>query len=474
VAGYVPLTAAPSKPSFTRVYSTGPETVKAKWAAPNANGAEITSYVVTSYDTTASAAGPGCTSVLTECDMTGFVSGHKYTFSLTATNSGGTSAAGTITVTAGLTFNPDPANGMFFLPVQATFDENLNNFAGNGSATTSLVMGFESSAAMDKTVITNSNGSAVVTWSTPTLANGRAIVGYVVTVKSTTSLQYCVTTTLSCTVKNLNGSSGYTFSVTPFSGGLLPVMVRGMGLQSWTVVSLPSLAPERRNLRGSISTTAPKELRATPGFGSVTLSWLTPGNFKAPQLYLVQDSTNAFSCLTSGTACTVGGLTNGTEYSFTVRAVQIDAAALQDGSVVYQTGAASTSVSATPLNTIPKDSFKINAAYSVSALAFAMSSITDPYKFVGNIVVDTQAMRVLVDWTNGGSWTVTASSTPSAPTAVTITRSEPGESTMARISWIKSASTGGIAITRYTAKLESVGQTVPIVKTCGRGHQPCR
>jgi titin len=466
VAGYVPLTAAPSKPSFTKVYSTGPETVKAKWAAPNANGAEITSYVVTSYDTTASAGGPGCTSVLTECDMTGFVSGHKYTFSLTATNSVGTSAAGTITVTAGLTFNPDPANGMFFLPVQATFDENLNNFSGTGSATTSLVMGFESSAAMDKTVITSSNGSAVVTWSTPTLANGRTIVGYVVTVKSTTSLQYCVTTTSSCMVKNLNGSSGYTFSVTPFSGGLLPVMVRGMGLLSWTVVSLPSLAPERRNLRGSITTTAPKELRATPGFGSVTLSWLTPGNFKAPQMYLVQDSTNAFSCLTSGTACTVGGLTNGTDYSFTVRAVQIDEKALKEGSVIYQSGSASSSVSATPLNTIPKDSFKINAAYSVSALMFAMSSMTDPYKFVGNIVVDTQAMRVLVDWTNGESWTVTASSTPSAPTAVAITRSDPAESTMARISWIKSASTGGIAITRYTAKLESVGLTEPIVRTC--------
>ena len=465
-AGATPLISAPSKPVFDKAFSTTTGSVKVKWLPANANGAEVSSYVLTSSDTTSGTAGQGCTTVLTQCELSGLVSGHSYTFSATATNVVGTSAAGTITMIAGLSFNPGAANGMFFIPAQLTFDEFVGNSTGSGSATTSLVMGFESSSAVDKTVTTNSSGVASVSWSAATLANGRAIVGYVVTVKSSSSLEYCVTTTLSCSVKNLSGSAGYTFTVTPFSGGLLPVMVRGVGL-SWNVVSLPALAPEKRNVSGSIQISAPTGVRATPGFGSVTLSWMTPSDFIPGSSYLVVDSTNAFSCLTSGTACTVGGLTNGTAYSFTVRAVQVDDAAVGlNGSVTYKSGTASPAVPATPLNTIPKDSLQINTAYSVSGLAMSTSSAGIAYKFVGAIAVDTQAMQVLVEWTSGDSWTVTAISVPSAPVAVAISRSVAGDSTKAKIAWTQSTSTGGTEITGYTATLVSVGLDTPIVKTC--------
>jgi hypothetical protein len=466
VAGATPLAGMPSKPVFDKAFSTSTGNVKVKWLPANANGAQISSYVLTSIDATSGVAGQGCTTVSTQCELSGFVSGRSYTFSLTATNVVGTSATQTITMTPGLSFNPAAANGMFFIPVQLKFDEFLDNYSGSGSATTSLVMGFESSAAVDKTVTTNSSGVAAISWSAPTLANGRAIVGYVVTVKSPSSLEYCVTTTLSCSVRNLSGSANYTFTVTPFSGGLLPVMVRGKGLV-WNVVSLPSLAPEKRNVSGSVQISAPTDLRATPGFGSVTLSWMTPGDFVPGSSYLVVDSTNAFSCLTSGTACTVGGLTNGTAYSFTVRAVQVDdPAAGLNGSVTYKAGTASSSVSATPANTIPKDSLQINSAYSVRELAMSTSSGDTSYTFVGTIQIDTQAMQVLVEWTSGDSWKVTAISVPSAPGAVAISRSVAADSTKAKIAWTKSTSTGGAAITGYTATLVSVGLAMPIVKTC--------
>lgn len=57
-----------------------------------------------------------------------------------------------------------------------------------------------------------------------------------------------------------------------------------------------------------------------PGNGQVTVSWTPPANTGGVSIesYTVTPTPAAASCTTSATACTVGGLANGTPYTFTV------------------------------------------------------------------------------------------------------------------------------------------------------------
>lgn len=67
---------------------------------------------------------------------------------------------------------------------------------------------------------------------------------------------------------------------------------------------------------------APNLLSATPGDTSVALSWSPPSNDGGSPVidYTATASPGGATCRTAGTSCTIAGLTNGTAYSFTVRA----------------------------------------------------------------------------------------------------------------------------------------------------------
>jgi hypothetical protein len=67
----------------------------------------------------------------------------------------------------------------------------------------------------------------------------------------------------------------------------------------------------------------PRDARATAGDRSATVSWLAPvssGSF-AVSTYQVTASPGGRTCLTSSLTCSVDGLSNGTAYTFTVKAL---------------------------------------------------------------------------------------------------------------------------------------------------------
>ena len=75
----------PDAPTGVSATSGGNASITVSWTAPSDGGSPITSYTATSN------AGQTCTSVTTTCSVTGLTNGTPYTFTVTATNSIGTS-----------------------------------------------------------------------------------------------------------------------------------------------------------------------------------------------------------------------------------------------------------------------------------------------------------------------------------------------------------------------------------------------
>lgn len=149
--------------------------------------------------------------------------------------------------------------------------------------------------------------SAVVTWDSPFDTGANPIHSYVVAAHDGTTCTW-VSGPLTCEVTGLTNGRAYTFTVTATNSS---------GTSPQSVASTP-VTP--RTVPG-----APGEPSATPGIRSAIVAWTSPANDggDAVSAYRVTASPGGRSCTwgTGPSECVIDGLTNGTEYTFSVTAM---------------------------------------------------------------------------------------------------------------------------------------------------------
>lgn len=236
------------------------KSARVRWKAPKSTGgAPITSYTVTSI--------PGnrkCTATAKVCTVTGLTNGARYQFTVTAKNRVGTSKPS--------------AKSARITP------------AGPPTAPRSVKA-------------TASSTKATITWTAPSTSGGSPIVSY--RVQAAPGGRSCVTTSKRCVITGLKNGTAYTFTVTAKNSvGVSP----GAKSQAVTPATIPN---------------APINVTATAGDGQAVVQWDPPRNDGGAPItrYTVTGSPGGRTCVaTDDEICTVKGLVNGTEYTFTVTA----------------------------------------------------------------------------------------------------------------------------------------------------------
>ena len=231
------------------------------WTAPASDGGSA----ITGYTVTSSPGNITCTAASSPCTVSGLTNGTPYTFTVTATNAIGTSPPSTpsasVTPVAGV---PGAPTGV------------------------SAVAG---------------NASAVVSWTAPANDGGSPITNYTAT--SSPGGLTCSGPSSPCTVSGLTNGTPYTFTVTATNS-------TGTGS-----ASSPSAQVTPATVPG-----APTGVSAVAGNGSAAVSWTAPASNGGSTItgYTVTSSPGGFTCSSASSPCTVSGLTNGTSYTFTVKA----------------------------------------------------------------------------------------------------------------------------------------------------------
>jgi hypothetical protein len=361
---------APSAPATPATVPTAPTAVTAtsgangqsvvSWTAPSSNGgATISAYAVRySADGGHTWTSAGSTAETTDT-VTGLTNGTSYLFEVSATNGAGTganSAASSPAIPATVPGAPTitstkPGNkvvAVFWSPPSSNGGSAITGYtvehsadgghtwtsAGSTAETTDTVTGltngtsylFEVSAtngigtSLDSTAVqaipalvpgapshvtaAPGNDSATVTWQAATVTGGSPITGYVV--HASPGGSSCTSTGTSCVLTGL--TNGTTYQVIVAAENAV-----GTGAATAPVAVRPRSVPGAPTITGAVA-----------GDKQVTVSWSDlVTNGEPITSYTVTSAPSSKTCVTATTSCTVKGLTNGTSYTFTVRATNL-------------------------------------------------------------------------------------------------------------------------------------------------------
>ena len=261
------------------------------WSTPGSNGG----LPIAGYTVTASPGGATCTTGNLSCTVGGLTAGVNYGFTVTATNSGA--------------YTSGPSNTLFATPTAAPTAPGAPNLVSAVRA----------------------DSQVALTWQAPGSNGGSPITGYTATASPGGAT--CTTTgALFCTVGGLTNGVNYSFTVTATNAV-------GTGAPSNAMSATPATAPS-----------APTLLTATAGASQVTLTWSAPGSTGGLPIsgYTATASPGGASCTTSALSCTVGGLTPGVTYSFTVTATNTGPYTSGPSNTLFATPTAAASVPGAP------------------------------------------------------------------------------------------------------------------------------
>lgn len=416
-----PKAAVPGAPTaVTAVRGNTQATVA--FTAPLANGSAITSYTVTSSPGAKTAT--GAASPLT---VTGLANGTSYTFTVKATNGVGTSLASVASA--------------------AVIPATVPNAPTIGVVTPGVLQ-------------------ASVAFTAPTFNGGSAVTGYTVTsnpggfTKTGTASPLIVT--------GLTYNVPYTFTVTA---------VNVIGTSAPSAASLP--ATPKATVPG-----APTAVKAVRGNTQATVSFTPPVSNGGAVItgYTVTSVPGGKTAAGTASPLTVTGLTNGTSYTFTVKAtnaiglslasvasVAVTPATLPNaptiGAVTAGVGQVTVAFTAPVSNggsvvtgyTVTSNPGGIMKTGTASPLIVAGLTYNVPYTFT------VTAMNVIGTSvpSSASAIAIPKAAVPGAPTAVTAVRG----STQATVSFTPPVSNGGTPITSYTV----TSSGVPAKTTSGAG-----
>jgi hypothetical protein len=344
----VPL-GAPDGPGIAEIrYASGSITVS--WSEPILDGGTpVTGYVVT-----ASPGGKTCTTDQLECTVSGLTNGTEYTFTVKARNKVGLGAASEPSDPIAPWAAPNAPTGIkaeadeggaivsWIAPTNTDFD--TTSYVATSTPggfecevtgdVTCTVSGLDNGVAYTFTVVaTNYSGSSKasaasaavtprtspdapqqvvprvvstgieVNWIAPEFDGGAKVSFYTATAQPGDLT--CVTSNAACVIKGL--TQGIDYSITVTATNVVGTSVDSDEIDPVTFGAVPG---------------KPNSVFAIAGPGEMTVSWAAPANTGGSDIayYVAESTPGGFLCVVEGRSCVVTGLTNGTKYTFTVRA----------------------------------------------------------------------------------------------------------------------------------------------------------